>query len=144
MKSLNQTWELYCWVPEAFSFSMFGSSPNLKMIEANYGVWGNNLASINRKLIKNGVNKVLFWWFMQVLSLFLILSRPNLFGSLALYLFGSASVLPMLPTILMSAYGPRCYMITFWSLNLYCMTKTNDRSLRWLWYLSSLEAKSNG
>ena len=47
--------------------NMSGSSPNLKTFEAIYGLRGNNLASINSKLMKNGINKVPFWWFMQAL-----------------------------------------------------------------------------
>ena len=40
--------------------NLSGSSPNLKIFEANYEQLGNNLASINKKLMKNGVSKVLF------------------------------------------------------------------------------------
>ena len=40
--------------------NLSGSSPNLKIFEANYGLRGNNLASINSKLMKNVVNKVPF------------------------------------------------------------------------------------
>ena len=86
----------------SISVNISDSSQNLKEFEANYGVWGNNLASINSKLRKNGINKILFWLFMHALS---TIFKNN--GTISLvpqiYLFGSGSVLPVPPTILMSA-----------------------------------------
>ena len=61
--------------------NLSGSSPNLKIFEAHYGLWGNIVASINSRLMKNGVNKVLFYDLCKHYLPILVLSRQYLFGS---------------------------------------------------------------
>ena len=74
--------------------NLFCSSPNLEIFEANYGPRGNNLASIISKLIKK----------MALIRLFYddLCKQLHISSVLQLYLFGSGSVLPVLPTILKS------------------------------------------
>ena len=61
--------------------NLSGSSPNLKIFEANYELWGNDLASVNSRLMKMALTRHFFDAFCKHHLLFLILSWSYSFGS---------------------------------------------------------------